>query len=131
MLFGLTNFPRVFYRFIKLIFLEIINQGNLLVYLDNILIAIEYFPRHLEILKEFISLAAKYGLHFRLSYSFFCYREVEYLGYLVSEHGIQLSLKHVNVMLNYLVPKNQRQVRQFLSLVSYFRQFIQNFSIIS
>jgi len=68
--FGLTNSPRAFNRFIQLIFRELISRGELLVYLDDLLIATETISQHLTILKEVYVLAAKYGLQFRLDKCF-------------------------------------------------------------
>jgi hypothetical protein len=89
-------------------------------YLDDILIATESFLRHLEILKKVFNLAEKHILQYWFDVFFFCYQEVKYVGYLVSERGIQPSSKHVNAMTR----------DKFLSLASYFRLFIQNVSTI-
>lgn len=129
--FGLTNSPRVFNRYIQLIFHDLICRGKLMVYLDDMLIATQTFDEHFKILKEVFHLAAKHNLRFRLEKCFFGFSEVEYLGYLISEHGVRPSVKHVDALISYPIPKNYRQVRQFLGLASYFCRFIQNFSAIA
>jgi len=55
MLFGLTNAPRVFQRFIHNIFSDLIQQDKILLYIDDILIATKDIDEHLEILKKVLN----------------------------------------------------------------------------
>jgi len=57
MLFGLTNAPRVFQRFIHNIFSDLIQQDKILLYIDDILIATKDIDEHLEILKKVLNRA--------------------------------------------------------------------------
>jgi len=86
--FWLSNAPRVFNRYTQFIFHDLICRGDLLVYLDDMLIATQIFSEHFKILIEVFRLAAKYMLRFNLDKCSFGFCEVEYLGYIVNEHGI-------------------------------------------
>jgi len=57
--FGLTNSPRVFGRFIQFVFYELIRRGDLLVYLDDMMIATQNYTEHFAILKEVFRLAGQ------------------------------------------------------------------------
>lgn len=59
----------------------------------------------------------------------FLLTEVDYLGYKVSGKGIQPNNRGVEAVTDFPVPRNVKQVQSFLGLVSYFRKFIESFSI--
>ena len=53
--------------------------------------------------------------------SLFCKDEVEYLGYLITRHGIKLQPKKVEAIHNMKPPKTKKQLRSFLGLVNFYR----------
>lgn len=62
--FGLSNSPRVFNRYIQFIFHDLIFRGELMVYLDDMMIATQTFTEHFKILNEVFRLATKHNLQF-------------------------------------------------------------------
>jgi len=126
--FGLTNAPRVFQRFINHIFSELIRKNKILLYLDDILVTTVNIEEHLEILKKVFQLASRYKLEFRLDKCSFLFDEIKYLGYVVTRNGIRPSEENIEAVLNYPIPKNTKDVLRFMSLASYFRCFIKDFS---
>lgn len=129
--FGLTNAPRVFQRFVNGIFAELIQQDKILLYLDDILVATRDIREHLEILQKVFGLAARNRLSFRLDKCSFLYRQITYLGYVVSQEGIRPSQENTDAVLNYPIPRNARDMHRFVGLASYFRKFIKDFSRIA
>lgn len=96
----------------------------MLVYIDDLLIATENADENLIILQQVI--LKKYSLELNMSKCLFLKREIEYLGYLVSENGITLCERHVSAILNYPPPNNVKELQGFLGLCSYFRRFIKD-----
>ncbi|KAK9685547.1 RNase H-like domain found in reverse transcriptase [Popillia japonica] len=58
-------------------------------------------------------------------------KRIEYLGYLVDEKGISPSLSNVKAITDYPIPRNTRELQSFIDLLSYFRKFIKDFSLIT
>ena len=56
---------------------------------------------------------------------------MQYLGYILSENGISPSPEKVKAAQNYPTPKNVRDVRAFLALVSFYRRLMPDFAHIA
>lgn len=84
--------------------------------------------QHFENLEIILKELRKYNLKINLEKSEFVCKEVEYLGMIVSEHGISIGNHKINAIKHYPLPCNKKSVQQFLELASYFRRFISNFA---
>jgi len=57
--------------------------------------------------------------------------EVRYLGYVLSEKGVSASPDKVTAVRQYPVPKNVKDVREFLGLPTFYRMLVPNFAEIA
>ncbi|CAG9830063.1 unnamed protein product [Diabrotica balteata] len=129
--FGLSSSPSIFARFVNKIFKDLCQQGNVLIYFDDILIATQTIEENLEVLREVLILVSQNLLELRLDKCSFLKTEIDFLGYRINENGICPNKDNVKAIAEYPVPTDTKQVHRFLGLASYFRRFIQNFSIIA
>lgn len=129
--FGWCNSPSVFMRYINQIFRTLILEKKICIYLDLILIATETIAEHISVLNEVLHLLSDNLLELCLDKCVFLMTDIIYLGYSFNEHGIFPSKEHIEAVMEYPVPKNTKEVQSFVGLVSYFRKFIANFSIIA
>ncbi|KAK9674756.1 Integrase zinc binding domain, partial [Popillia japonica] len=129
--FGLKNSPATFMRYIDLIFRDLINQNKICIYIDDILIATFTIEENLEILNEIFTIMSENLLTLRLDKCSFLYQEINFLGYVINEAGIRPNKQNILAVSDFPVPKNFREVQSFLGLTSYFRRFINNFSLIA
>lgn len=129
--FGLKNAPSVFTRYIRSIFECLLETGNILIYLDDILIATNTLDDHLIMLEKVVNLLVRNNLRLNLEKCKFVQEKIEYLGYEINEKGISPNKRGIEAVTNYPVPQNTKQVHSFVGLCSYFRKFIMGFSIIA
>ena len=59
----------------------------------------------------------------------FWLREVFFLRHIVSEEGIRVDPKKIEVIIKWKPPRNVTEVRSFLGLESYYRRFVEGFSM--
>ena len=56
----------------------------------------------------------------------FGYSELDFVGKVVSEEGLQMSCTRIQSVLDFPVPVYAKQIKSFLEAVNYFRDFIRN-----
>lgn len=125
--FGLKNAPftmtRLMNRAIGFDF-----EPKVFIYLDDIIIISETFEEHLQLLKEVATRLQKAGLTISVEKSRFCRKQVRYLGYLLTEKGLNIESSKLEPILNYPRPKTVREVRRLMGLMGFYQKFIPRYS---
>nr|GEV54747.1 putative reverse transcriptase domain-containing protein [Tanacetum cinerariifolium] len=79
-------------------------------------------------LKMILDLLKKEKLYANFSKCEFWLQEVQFLGYVVNQDGINVKLSKVELVKNWKTLESPTEIRSFLGLAGYYRRFIENFS---
>lgn len=125
--FGLTNAPATFQCVMNSILSPYLDRF-VLVYLDDILIYSKTYEEHLEHLRTILQVLRDNKFYCKRSKCLFAATEVEYLGHLLTPHGVQVDPKKVEAIINWPTPTNVTQLRSFMGLLQYYDTFIDHFA---
>ena len=126
--FGLTNAPAAFQREMKAIFKSL---PFVLVYLDDINVFSRTFEDHMENLEQVFLRLRKANLKIKPEKCHFFKKELEYLGFLISNKGISPQLSKLDAIKKMKAPESKRDIQVFMGMVGYYRRFIKNFAHVS
>src|SRR6204780_1121424 len=128
MFFGLTNSPTTFQTIMDEIFIDLISEGVVVVYLDDILIFTESAEEHWRVTRQVLELLEKHQLYLRPDKCEFKRTTVEYLGVIISHNSVSMDPVKVTGVAKWPEPMNKKEVQSFLGFVNFYHRFIQDFS---
>lgn len=104
------------------------HQDYAAAYLDDIVIHSTSWENHLQHLEAVLQALREAGLTANPAKCSLALEEANYLGYTVGRGNVKPQVKKVDAITTWPQPQTKRQVRTFLGLVGYYRQFIPNFA---
>ncbi|GBM91688.1 Retrovirus-related Pol polyprotein from transposon 17.6 [Araneus ventricosus] len=129
--FGLCSSPSIFQRFINHVFCDLLKEGIVIIYMDDIIIPSIDELDGIKRLSSVLQAASEYLLELNLKKCNFLKSKIEFLDYIIENGKISLSLDKTVAVQNFPEPKRVKQVQGFLGLPGYFRKFIQNYALIA
>ncbi len=123
--FGLKNAPATFQRLMCKV---LSNVKNCEAYLDDVVCYSDMWESHLKTLEEVFSRFQEANLTLNLTKCDFCHAKVTYLGKEVSHRTVQPVKSKVYAINAFPSPKSERELRRFLGMAGYYRNFCKNFS---
>ena len=121
MFFGMTNSPATFQGMINKILRDMINEGKVGAFVDDVLIGTETEEGHDEIVEEVLKRLEDNDLYLKLEKCTWRVQKVNFLGVVMGQGKIEMEEDKVAGVLNWSIPKMVRDVRKFLGLANYYR----------
>jgi len=128
MFFGITNSPATFQAMINEILRDLINEGKVAAFVDDVLVGMETEERHDEIMEEILKRLEENDLYIKPEKCMWKVQKIGFLDVVIGPNGIEIEKKKVDRVLSWPEPKNVKDVRKFLGLTNYYRRFIKDFA---
>lgn len=131
MFFGLCNSPATFQAMMNALFKDMIDEGWLVIYMDDILIFSKDKKEHEERTRRVLERLQDNDLYLKLDKCIFDAPEVEYLGMIIRENQVAMDPVKLKGIQDWTEPKDVKGVRSFLGFGNFYRRFIDHFAEIA
>lgn len=131
MFFGLCNSPATFQMFMNDLFKDMIDEGWLLIYMDDMLIFSEDMDTHRTYVKRVLQRLKDNDLFLKPEKCVFKASEVEFLGLIIRPDELAMDPTKLNGIQQWPTPTTVKAVRSFLGFGNFYRRFIPRFSEIA
>src|SRR6267154_268113 len=132
MFFGLTNSPATFQTMMDAIFREEIASGDVIIYMDDVLIATNgSLEQHRHKVAQILKKLRDNDLYLQPEKCRFHHTEVDYLGVIVGKGHVKMDPVKVQGITDWPTPTNLKELRSFLGFGNYYKDFIQGYSRIT
>lgn len=131
--FGAKNAGSTYSRLVELSIIKL-RSPNVLAYLDNIIVATQRkkgLMDHVRELENVLSMHREAGIKIRAEKTHLMRKEVDYLGYRVTEEGIKMKESYVEKITQWPTPRTVKELATFIGFTSYYRSFIPEYSYLT
>src|SRR5260221_5823508 len=131
MFFRLCNSPATFQTMMNNILQNFIHNGEVICYMDDILVYSHTLSDHRQIIHQVLSTLQEQRLFLKPEKCKFKQKEVEYLRLIILKDHITMDPMKVCRVTEWLTPTKVKEVQSFLGFVNFYQKFIHDFSNIT
>jgi len=128
--FGLKNAPATFQHFINDVLSDYLDDF-VISYIDDILIYSNSLEEHHEHVRKVLRKLLDNKLYVNLEKCEFDVTKTTFLGFVLSQDGLEMDKEKVKVILDWPIPTTVKEVQSFIGLSNYYRIFIKDFAKIA
>ena len=86
---------------------------------------------HLEHVMKAFEILRQHQFFIKANKCAFGQQELEYMGHIVTNHGVKVDQSEIEVMVNRPRPNNISELHGFLGLTGYYRKFVRNYGLLA
>jgi hypothetical protein len=120
MYFGLTNSPATFQMMMNEIFQDLITEGVISMYLDNILIFTNSLEEHCQITHLVLDRMREHKLYLRPEKCKFEKTRIEYLNVIISHNKMEMDLVKIAGVADWPTTSNKKEVQSIVSFINFY-----------
>ncbi|KAI3461303.1 hypothetical protein Pfo_017966 [Paulownia fortunei] len=121
--FGLKNAGATYQRLVNNMFSELIGR-NMEVYIDDMLVKSKLASNHVSDLEECFNILRTYQMKLNPAKCTFGVRGGKFLGYMISQRGIEANPEQIDAILNMPPPRHIKHVQQLTGRLAALNRFI-------
>ena len=128
MFFGLTNSPATFQTMMNEIFQDLVMEGVVCVYIDDILIFTKTLEEHRRVTRMVLDRLREHKLYLKPEKCEFEKTRIEYLGVIISHGQVEMDPVKIAGVAQWPEPRKRKELQSFLGFANFYRRFIRDFS---
>ena len=110
---------------------DLVNEGHMLVYIDDILIFTDNLEEHRKIVWRVLAILQKNRLYLKPEKCDFEQEVIEYLGLIISQNKIEVNPIKIAGIKEWPISKNLKETQSFLGFYNFYWRFIKEYSHIA
>ena len=126
--FGRTNLLATFQAIMNEILRNMINEGKVAAFVDDVLVGTDTEEGHDEIVEEVLRRLEENNLYVKPEKCVWKVKMVPFLGVVMDEGKVEMEEDKVAGVLKWLTLQCVRDMRKFLGLANYYRHFVKDFA---